>query len=44
MVVGPLGCQEVSATKLDEGLSNFKEDVMDFHKVALAVMIVIPIN
>jgi len=32
------------SAELDEGLSNIKEDVMDFHKVALAVMIVIPIN
>src|SRR5438477_11690080 len=32
------------SAELDEGLSNnIKEDVMDFHKLALAVMIVIPV-
>jgi hypothetical protein len=31
------------SAELDEGLSNIKEDGMDFHKVALAVMIVIPV-
>src|SRR5438046_3021857 len=32
------------SAELDEGLSNnIKEDVMDFHKLALAVLIVIPV-
>src|SRR5438132_9228170 len=31
------------SAELNEGLSNIKEDVMDFHKLALAVMIVIPV-
>src|SRR5439155_25764339 len=31
------------SAELNEGLNNIKEDVMDFHKLALAVMIVIPV-
>src|SRR5437870_8794120 len=31
------------SAELDEGLSNIKEDVMDIRKMALGVMIVIPV-
>lgn len=33
----------LGSAELDEGLSNIKEDVMDFHKVAFVVMLAIPV-
>lgn len=33
----------LGSAELDEGLSNIKENVMDFHKVAFVVMLAIPV-